>query len=160
MENLTDVFSKFFDKLNSSRKKATFTKDELLFTKLFNEKLLDDLQKNIQNYAINHIKNFDSDQDYYQLKKIHGKTKLFVDYKFTAQDSSVCYSNEYKNWLKSQKRLNSNGNIIWKRAKEIRVDAKMIANKKSYKLNEKSTNEEVRNCLNTADLNQGLVGDW
>lgn len=159
MENLTDVFNKFFTKLNLAKRNNS-EKDDVLFKRLFNDILLENLQKNIQNYAKNHIKNFDLEQDYYTLRKNHDKNNLFVDTQFPAQDSSVFYSEEYKNWLKEQRRLDSNDHIIWKRAKQICQDAKIAADKNGFKLSEKSTNEEVRNCFNTSDVNQGLVGDW
>ena len=60
MENLTDVFSKFFARLKNCSKFSRT--DTLLFSKLLNEQLLEDLQRNIKDYAKNHIKNFFSNQ--------------------------------------------------------------------------------------------------
>jgi hypothetical protein len=142
MSSLTEIFSKFFSRLKSSKQKKLET-DCLLFTKLFNEQLLKDLQETIKVYAQNHIKNFDSDQDYQELKKKHNKNNLFVDKKFPTVDSTVFYTNEYKNWLIDQNCLSSQNHVIWRRAKNINKNAKMA-----------STN------YNTSDLNQGYVGDW
>lgn len=161
MENLTDVFSKFFSRLkNCSNLSNSRPEDTLLFTKVLNEKLLEDLQKSIKDYAKKHIKNFDPDQDYQELKKIHSKDNLFKDAKFQPKDSSVFYSDEYKDWLKQQDCLSSKGHIIWRRAKEISRNASMAVDKNGCKITQISTNEQVRECFNTADLNQGLVGDW
>ena len=159
MENLTDVFSKFFTRFKASNpnKKA---KDSLLFTKLFSEELLSDLQLNICDYARNHIKNFDPDQDYQKLKKLHNKKNLFVDTKYPTKDSSVFLSNDYEKWLQDQGRLSPDGHIIWRRAKDISKYATMAVDKDGIRCNHLSTNEEIKNCYNTADINQGLIGNW
>jgi len=160
MENLTDVFSKFFSKFKSTNNSKKKSNDSLLFAKLLNGELLSDLQLNISDYARNHIKNFDPDQDYQNLKKIHNKNNLFRDTKFPNKDSSVFLSDEYKEYLKSMKRLSPDGHIIWRRAKNISKNATMAADKNGARCTESSTNEEVHSCYNTSDMNQGLIGNW
>jgi calcineurin-like phosphoesterase family protein len=123
MTNLTDVFSNFFSLFkNNSKKKSN---DSLQFAKLLNGELINDLQLSISDYARNHIKNFDLDQDYYKLKKLHSKNNLFEDNKFPNKDSSVFLSVEYKEYLKSLNRMSHDGHVIWRRAKHMSKNATM-----------------------------------
>ena len=158
MANLTDVFSKFFSRFKNNSKKNS--NDSLQFAQLLNDELINDLQLSISDYARNHIKNFDPDQDFHKLKKLHHKNNLFEDTKFPNKDSSVFLSVEYKDYLKSINRMSPEGHVIWRRAKHLSENATMAADKNGARCNESSTNEEIHNCYNTSDINQGLIGNW
>lgn len=182
MENLSDILNKFV--INFKRSNRCDKKNKLSI----NQHLLDEFQENIKTFAKvlkclfylklnpfnidnnkllrlvfvwlkNHIKNFSQKQDYELLKKIHDRNNLFVDEEFPPVNKSVYQTTQFKEFLAKNRRLAPNGDVIWKRAKQIRHDAQLISDKNEHKCDCIESNFEWKKCLRPTDLNQGFIGN-
>jgi hypothetical protein len=103
-----------------------------------------------------HIKNFNQNQDYERLKTQHHRNNLFVDNEFAPINQSVYFSKEFKEFLDKNSRLASNGDILWKRAKDLYQDACLIAEKKDCCV---AKDQHGGACIRCTDLNQGFLGN-
>jgi hypothetical protein len=65
----------------------------------------------------NRIENFENEQDYHEIKKKYSKIKLFTDSKFKTNNDSIFYTDNFKEWLQHEKKLDFKQEIVWKRAK-------------------------------------------
>ena len=108
------------------------------------------------------ITDFDQTQNFRRIEQHHSKEYRFTDTEFRACDKSVYYSSTFKDWLTRQNRMNSNGEVIWKRAKNLVQNACFAVdeNNPSILLSAHTINEaNYKNYFHTTDLDQGSLGN-
>ena len=70
------------------------------------------------------------------------------------------YSKDFKEFLLKNNRLTQNGDVIWKRAKDMSRDVKFVADKNGFKCNPLPNSYlDFKNCIRCTDLNQGFIGN-
>jgi hypothetical protein len=113
----------------------------------------------------NRIEDFDSSQNFQQIKQTYSNQNRFTDNKFRACDSSVYYSHTFKRWLMDQGRTDQTGRVTWRRAKDLVSDAQFAMPESTQRssptaFNSRNINEKnYRNYFQTTDLDQGALGN-
>lgn len=87
-----------------------------------------------------------------------------MDNEFPPMNSSVYYTKEFKEFLFKNDRLTLKGDVMWKRAKDMSRDARLVVDKNGFKCNPlpnsfSNLKNYLKKCIRCTDLNQGFLGN-
>ncbi|RMZ95081.1 calpain-3 isoform X2 [Brachionus plicatilis] len=109
----------------------------------------------------NRVEDFDETQNFRKIQDKHSISNPFVDTTFRPCNTSIFYTESFRNWLISLGKADYRGNFIWKRAKDLYPNPQFAVDDsdKNYlsvynKINEKN----YKALFRTTDLDQGSLG--
>jgi hypothetical protein len=111
----------------------------------------------------NRIQDYDETQNYNRIKRTHSIHNRFVDTKFRTVNSSIYYTEKFRNYLKNQNKIgHTYDGVIWKRAKDLHKTARFAVDDQNslnvYSDSNIINERNYKKYFQTTDLDQGSLG--